>query len=140
MKLAQGEYVALEKVENIYSANPIIAQIFVHGDSLHPYLVSVLVPDPVQLANIASKVTGSKVSPDDTAALQMAVKNPKVNQEVLSILSKEAKKSGLKGWVSKAIQLWPTHSNTFLFSSSIDSKPLSAFISLWNCSAPKTTR
>ncbi|KAI5948982.1 FAA24 [Candida theae] len=41
-KLAQGEYVSPEKIENRYlSANPIINQLYVHGNSLKSYLVGI---------------------------------------------------------------------------------------------------
>ena len=33
-KLAQGEYIAPEKIENIYQRSEPIAQVFVHGESL----------------------------------------------------------------------------------------------------------
>lgn len=50
-KLAQGEYVAAEKLEIIYGGSPFIAQIFVHGDSLQSYLVAMIVPEKDYVMN-----------------------------------------------------------------------------------------
>ncbi|KUF93736.1 hypothetical protein AM588_10004192 [Phytophthora nicotianae] len=44
-KLSQGEYVAPEKIEGIYIKSALIAQAFVHGDSMKNYLVGIIVPD-----------------------------------------------------------------------------------------------
>ncbi|XP_062379369.1 long-chain-fatty-acid--CoA ligase 1a isoform X1 [Sardina pilchardus] len=54
-KLAQGEYIAPEKIENIYTRSDPVAQIFVHGDSLQACLVGVVVPDPDFLPGWAKK-------------------------------------------------------------------------------------
>ncbi|GFS14781.1 long-chain-fatty-acid--CoA ligase 1 [Elysia marginata] len=48
-----GEYVATEKIENIYRTNPFVGQIFVDGDSMKPCLMAVVVPDDVYLATWA---------------------------------------------------------------------------------------
>ncbi|CAJ0599718.1 unnamed protein product [Cylicocyclus nassatus] len=45
-KLAQGEYVAPEKIENIYIRSPVVQQVFVDGNSLEGYLIGVVVPQP----------------------------------------------------------------------------------------------
>ncbi|KAI0079971.1 acetyl-CoA synthetase-like protein [Panus rudis PR-1116 ss-1] len=98
MKLSQGEYVAIERVESLYAASPIVAQLYVHGDSLQSYLIAVVVPEPTQLALLASRVLGTKVNPEDGAALVKAVKDPKVQQAVLQELNKEAERVSLRGF------------------------------------------
>uniref|UniRef100_A0A452INI5 Long-chain-fatty-acid--CoA ligase n=1 Tax=Gopherus agassizii TaxID=38772 RepID=A0A452INI5_9SAUR len=54
-KLAQGEYIAPEKIENIYIRSEPIAQIYVHGDSLQAFLVGIVVPDSEVMPGWARK-------------------------------------------------------------------------------------
>uniref|UniRef100_A0AAX7STJ5 Long-chain-fatty-acid--CoA ligase n=1 Tax=Astatotilapia calliptera TaxID=8154 RepID=A0AAX7STJ5_ASTCA len=57
-KLAQGEYIAPEKIENIYMRSDAVAQVFVHGDSLQACLVAVVVPDPDFLSDWTRRTLG----------------------------------------------------------------------------------
>ncbi|MEZ0050252.1 fatty acid CoA ligase FadD9 [Mycobacterium sp. MAA66] len=44
LKLSQGEFVTLTKLEAVFTASPLIRQIFVYGNSAQPYLLAVVVP------------------------------------------------------------------------------------------------
>ena len=44
-KLAQGEYIAPEKIENVYTKCEVVAQAFVYGDSFQHQLVAIIVLD-----------------------------------------------------------------------------------------------
>ncbi|KZS99134.1 long-chain-fatty-acid-CoA ligase [Sistotremastrum niveocremeum HHB9708] len=98
MKLAQGEYVALEKIENTYGSCPLVAQIYVHGESLQDHLLAVVVPDPVMLAPVASKVFGKTVTPEDGAELVRASQDENVKRAILEALHNEGRKAKLRGF------------------------------------------
>merc|ERR1711994_623140 len=51
-KTAMGEYVASEKVENIYTKAASVNQIWIYGNSFKSFVVAVVVPDPLWLVPI----------------------------------------------------------------------------------------
>lgn len=87
----QGEYVAPEKIENVYVRCPLVAQSFVYGDSLRPQLVAVVVPDPEALLPWAA----SRRMSQDLAAL---CNDPQVVKAVMKSMQEEGKAAGLKGF------------------------------------------
>ncbi|XP_054634808.1 long-chain-fatty-acid--CoA ligase 1a isoform X2 [Dunckerocampus dactyliophorus] len=90
-KLAQGEYIAPEKIENIYSRSDPVAQIFVHGDSLQACLVGIVVPDP-DFLTIWLKRRGMNGTYLDLC------KSKDVKNAILEDLQKLGKQSGLKSF------------------------------------------
>lgn len=54
-KLAQGEYIAPEKIDNIYLQSEVMAQVFVHGESLQAFFIAIVVPDVESLPSWAEK-------------------------------------------------------------------------------------
>jgi len=44
-KLSQGEFIAPEKIQNVYLRSPFIAQVFVYGNTFKSFLVAIVVPD-----------------------------------------------------------------------------------------------
>ncbi|XP_034519176.1 long-chain-fatty-acid--CoA ligase 5 isoform X3 [Ailuropoda melanoleuca] len=90
-KLAQGEYIAPEKIENIYVRSRPVLQIFVHGDSLRSSLVGVVVPDPEALPSFVAKL-GIKGS------LEELCQNQAVKKAILEDLQKTGRDGGLKSF------------------------------------------
>ena len=83
IKLAQGEYIAIERVEGVFAANPVVQQLWLYGDSFQPHLVGVVVPEPEPFASFAGRVLGRRVSPSDAGALDAAARDPAVVEALL---------------------------------------------------------
>ncbi|KAI1887196.1 hypothetical protein AGOR_G00203660 [Albula goreensis] len=90
-KLAQGEYIAPEKIENVYVRSGPVAQVFVHGDSLQAFLVGIVVPDPDVLPGFAAKLGA-------TGSLEDLCKNQKVKKAIHTDLMKLGREAGLKSF------------------------------------------
>uniref|UniRef100_A0A8C6UZ57 Long-chain-fatty-acid--CoA ligase n=1 Tax=Neogobius melanostomus TaxID=47308 RepID=A0A8C6UZ57_9GOBI len=90
-KLSQGEYIAPEKIENVYMRCVPVLQVFVHGDSLQSYLIGIVVPDPEVFVDWAKErgIVGSH---------QELCQNPDVKNAVLEDLKDVGKKAGLKSF------------------------------------------
>ncbi len=55
LKLAQGEFVTLAKLEAVFGNSPLVRQIYVYGNSAHPYLLAVVVPTEEALRRNSEK-------------------------------------------------------------------------------------
>lgn len=56
MKLQTGEYISLVKVETFIKEMPIIENVCIVANSLHSYVVALVVPNSIALANLAEKM------------------------------------------------------------------------------------
>jgi fatty acid CoA ligase FadD9 len=50
LKLSQGEFVTISKLEAVFVDSPLVSQIFVYGNSARPYLLAVVVPSAEAVA------------------------------------------------------------------------------------------
>ncbi|KAH7841077.1 hypothetical protein Vadar_025249 [Vaccinium darrowii] len=100
-KLAQGEYVAVEKLENIFGAIPDIDSIWVYGNSFESYLIAVVIPNKQALTDWAER----NGVPGDFDSL---CGNPKTKEYILGVITKFGKEKKLKGFeLPKAVHLDP---------------------------------
>jgi long-chain acyl-CoA synthetase len=93
-KLAQGEYVAAEKIENAYSKCKYVGQLFVYGDSLKSSLVGVVVPD-VEVAKMWAQEHGLE---GEEATKAKILENAEYQKDVREDMERVAKEAQLRGF------------------------------------------
>jgi long-chain acyl-CoA synthetase len=108
LKLAQGEYISPERIENVYLANcGWMASAYVHGDSHQSFLVAIFGVAPDMFPQFASKVLGEKIAEGDTEKLKAALTNKKVEKAVLKELDRVGSKNRFNSYERvKAVRLF----------------------------------
>ncbi|XP_020974735.1 long chain acyl-CoA synthetase 5-like isoform X2 [Arachis ipaensis] len=100
-KLSQGEYVAVEHLENVYGQSSVLESIWVYGSSFEAYLVAVINPKKDALERWAEE---NNITKDYNSLCE----DPKAKAYVLAELVNTAKAKKLKGFeFIKAIHLDP---------------------------------
>jgi len=92
-KLAQGEYVAPEKIEEVYLKYPVVNQIFVHGESLESQLVAIIVPKKNEYIKYATS-NGA----DPSLSYEEMCKDKNVIKKLVSDMNVHARSHNLKGF------------------------------------------
>jgi long-chain acyl-CoA synthetase len=95
LKLSQGEYVAVERVENVITSScPLVAQAFVHGVSTENYIVAVVVPDE-------EAVKASGINTDSSL----------LKERILADIQRASREAGLHGFETvRSIWVEPANS------------------------------
>ncbi|CAN1280311.1 Long chain acyl-CoA synthetase 7, peroxisomal [Linum perenne] len=99
-KLAQGEYIAPEKIENVYAKCRFVAQCFVYGDSFNSSLVAVVAVDPDVLRDWAAS---QRIKYNN---LEQLCKDRKTRAAVLADMDAVGREAQLRGFeFAKAVTL-----------------------------------
>jgi len=83
-KLAIGEYIAAEKIENVYSRHKLIAEAFIYGNSLSHYLVGIFVVNEAPMLAFAKELNVN-------GTIDEVVKNAEVVKKFIEDINKKAK-------------------------------------------------
>ncbi|KAH6885926.1 hypothetical protein B0T10DRAFT_491981 [Thelonectria olida] len=93
LKLAQGEYISPERIENVYlGSTNLVNMAYVHGDGTQSSLVGIFGIDVEHFAPFAGKILQETFTPSDVAAVKAAANHPKVKEKFLKQLDSIARK------------------------------------------------
>ena len=109
LKLSQGEYVAVEAIEAVYSECHCISQVFIYGNSYENCLVAIAAPNPEAIFSLAPSFGFEAIKKGDADWKEKLVKiclDPRIVETILNELNEYGKRMGLQGYeMIKALYL-----------------------------------
>jgi len=85
-KLAQGDFVSPETIEQVYCQHPLVTQVFVHGSPTRSCLVAIVVPNIPLLRSHLGKHADSRLKSLNDTGMDNLLQNKAVREEMLSQL------------------------------------------------------
>ncbi|KAI9834509.1 MAG: hypothetical protein M1826_002663 [Phylliscum demangeonii] len=99
LKLAHGEYISPERIENVFLAHcSWLAQAFVHGDSAQPRLVAMLTLNSEPFARFAGHVLGRPIAASNQAGLAAAACDERVRRAAVAELERVARQNQFQSY------------------------------------------
>ena len=106
LKLAQGEFVTLAKLEAEFGNSPLIHQIYVYGNSAQPYLLAVVVPTEDAVAAHSAGALKSRIAESlQTVARQANLQSYEVPRDFIIETTPFSLENGLLTGIRKLA--WP---------------------------------
>ncbi len=93
-KLNIGEYIAPEKLENVYCKGQYVSQIFVHGESLENYLIAIIVPKTEYILKFLQSINIDC----NLENITQHYENSELHKEIMKNLDSLGKENGFKGF------------------------------------------
>ena len=106
LKLAQGEFVTLAKLEAEFGNSPLVRQIYIYGNSAQPYLLAVVVPSEDALATHSAGALKSRIAESlQTVARQANLQSYEVPRDFIIETTPFTLENGLLTGIRKLA--WP---------------------------------
>jgi fatty acid CoA ligase FadD9 len=106
LKLAQGEFVTVAKLEAVFGNSPLVRQIYVYGNSAHPYLLAVIVPSEEALARFGADELKPRIADSlQTVAKEAGLQSYEVPRDFLIETTPFTLENGLLTGIRKLA--WP---------------------------------
>ena len=106
LKLAQGEFVTLAKLEAVFGNSPLVRQIYVYGNSAQPYLLAVVVPTEDALSRFDVDVLKPRIAESlQTVAKESSLQSYEVPRDFIIETTPFTLENGLLTGIRKLA--WP---------------------------------
>lgn len=100
IKLGQGEFVAVDRVEAALATSPLVDRIFVHPDASSSSLLAVVVPEPRALASllgVPARAPHDLAAPSEASPHELAA-HPEAARAITRALADHGRRAGLAGF------------------------------------------
>ncbi|MTE17243.1 carboxylic acid reductase [Nocardia aurantiaca] len=104
LKLSQGEFVTVAKLEAVYATSPLIAQIFVYGSSERSHLLAVIVPTDAARALAPAEMTAAITESLQQIARDAELESYEIPRDFLLETEPFTQENGLLSGIGKLLR------------------------------------